>query len=368
MFQRTFRGLTWKRYGVFCLVVLVLALSESPAIRGLLAAASWRDYVLAVGRPWVYVLLTFTPVFLAVIAAGNLAPQHHVRALAIAVVAGQAAGTILWAVSVPRLYPEGFAVHYLTATPDAWTRFRFFAGNGLLFLGISAVATTFWYLLQRNLATGRALARERERAEEIEREQTEAHLAAMQAQIEPHFLFNTLASVRRLFETDARAGHAMLQHLVSYLTTSLPTLRESRSTLGREIELAVAYLNVQKYRMGARLSFAIDAPAALREVVVPPMMLATLVENAVIHGLAPLPAGGAIRISARAENGKLELEVADTGRGMQSVWGAGIGLSNIIARLQSQFGGAAGFNIANQPGGGTLATLTLPVPGPGAPA
>jgi LytS/YehU family sensor histidine kinase len=186
----------------------------------------------------------------------------------------------------------------------------------------------------------------------------------MQAQIEPHFLFNTLASVRRLYQTDPGSGRAMLQHLSRYLTASLPIFRESRSTLGRELALATAYLSVQKIRMEARLAFDVDVPEGLRSAVVPPMMLATLVENAVNHGLSPLPDGGHIRISAHTGSGKLVVEVTDNGCGLQETWGVGVGLANIRARLQSAFGEEAELRLSERPEGGVTAAIELPLASP----
>jgi LytS/YehU family sensor histidine kinase len=154
----------------------------------------------------------------------------------------------------------------------------------------------------------------------------------------------------------------MLRHLVSYLTASLPTLRAAHSTLGRELALATAYLNVQKIRMGARLGVEIDVPLALHEIEVPPMMLATLAENAIIHGLGPLPEGGRIRIVARAKDGRLTVQVADDGRGLQDAWGAGIGLANIRARLHSEFRDNANVTLASGPQRGVTATIDLPLP------
>ncbi|MEK7754987.1 MAG: histidine kinase, partial [Acidobacteriota bacterium] len=134
----------------------------------------------------------------------------------------------------------------------------------------------------------------------LARQLTEAKLAAMQAQIEPHFLFNTLASVRQLILTDPVAAAKMQADLIKYLRAAIPQMRESTSTLAREAELARAYLDILKVRMEHRLTWLIDIPPALGGVSFPPMMLPTLVENAIKHGLEPRIEGGEIRISAAA--------------------------------------------------------------------
>jgi sensor histidine kinase YesM len=134
----------------------------------------------------------------------------------------------------------------------------------------------------------------------------EARLLMLQAQIEPHFLFNTLATVRRLYQTDAAAAESMLDNLMRYLAVALPQMRANDSTLGREVALAEAYLGIQQIRMGSRLVVAIDVPGGLREARLPPMMLLTLAENSIKHGLNPLPEGGYIHISARVDGRDLD--------------------------------------------------------------
>ena len=228
-------------------------------------------------------------------------------------------------------------------------------------MAVSALATALYFFVKRDAESAEALHQESIAQEKSERESAEARMQVMQAQIEPHFLFNTLASVRRLYQTDRTAGRSMLQHLSRYLTSSLPRMRESRPTIERELALAIAYLNVQKIRMESRLTFAVDVPRALRGLVVPPMMIATLVENAVIHGLSPVPEGGRIRISASADSGKLILGVEDDGHGLQETWGGGVGLANIRARLASEFGGGAQLHLAQRSDGGVMATIELPL-------
>jgi signal transduction histidine kinase len=194
----------------------------------------------------------------------------------------------------------------------------------------------------------------------LERELAGARLALLQAQVEPHFIFNALANVRRLLRTDADAARTLLADLLRYLEEALPTLRGEMTTLGREAELVRAYLAVHQVRMGERLRFEIDIPVALADHPVPPMLLLTLVENALKHGLQPMVDGGKISISARAGDGRITIAVADTGRGMGSGSGHGTGLANVRARLKQTYGAGAGLALAVNEPQGVVATITLP--------
>ena len=194
----------------------------------------------------------------------------------------------------------------------------------------------------------------------LDREMAEARLQVLQAQIEPHFLFNTLANVRRLYQTDAARGRSMLDHLMRYLEVALPRMRDSRSTLAGEVTLIESYLEVQRIRMGRRLDFEIDVPVELRPLEVPPMMLLTLVENAIKHGLNPLPEGGSLRVQARREGELLCIDVADSGRGFHATSGGGTGLANIRARLATMHGDAASLTLAENYPRGVTSTLRLP--------
>jgi signal transduction histidine kinase len=189
----------------------------------------------------------------------------------------------------------------------------------------------------------------------------EARLQVLEAQIEPHFLFNTLAHVRRLYETNYADGARMLRNLKEYLAVALPQMREKASTLGREIDHVIAYLNIQQIRMGPRLRFAIDVPQALRDAAMPPLMLLTLAENAVKHGLSPSREGGRIDLRAVADGGYLRVDVADTGAGFSKSAGTGTGLANIRARLKASFGDAASLSLASNAPRGIVATITLPL-------
>jgi LytS/YehU family sensor histidine kinase len=166
--------------------------------------------------------------------------------------------------------------------------------------------------------------------------------------------------VRRLYQTDRAAAASMLDNLMRYLTVALPQMRIADSTLGRETALAEAYLNIQRIRMGRRLSFAIDVAPELAEAKLPAMMLLTLTENAIKHGLNPLLQGGFIRISARIEAQQLRVQVADSGQGFQRTAGGGTGLANIRARLAAVYGRAAQLSIARNNPRGVSATIALP--------
>ena len=218
----------------------------------------------------------------------------------------------------------------------------------------------------------RALAFAEEKEEEAQlsdmrRQMTEARLQALQAQVEPHFLYNTLANVQALTEVDPPAANQLVGHLIAYLRAALPKMRESTSTVGQEVERVRAYLNILKMRMGERLAFDIHVADDLLTLPFPPMMLPTLVENAIKHGLEPQREGGRIDVLVTREwrdgQDRLLLQVRDTGAGLseQGVQSSsGVGLSNLRERLRALYGDDARFTLeANEPCG-VLATIDIP--------
>lgn len=201
--------------------------------------------------------------------------------------------------------------------------------------------------------------------EALKRQLAEAQLQTLQAQVEPHFLFNTLASVDYLIETDPPRASAMQKNLIEYLRAALPQMRTQGSLLGREADLSRAYLEILKVRMEDRLQVAVEIPDGLRSAEFPPMMLQSLVENAIRHGVEPKPEGGEVRVGARVADGGLEVTVADSGVGLaagmpSATAGGGVGLANLRERLARLYGDAAAFSIEARPGGGTVATIRLP--------
>jgi len=217
-----------------------------------------------------------------------------------------------------------------------------------------------WTLRTRERGRLAALHERELDAAQQRRQMEEARLQALLAQIEPHFLFNTLANVRGLYRVEPATASAMLENLTRYLTIALPRMRESKSTFAREAMLAEAYLAIQQIRMGSRLSFSIDIPPDVEKAPIPAMMVLTLVENAIKHGLGPLPEGGRIAIRAVRTDDQLSLEVADTGRGFAQELGNGGGLANIRARLSSLYGASARLRLSINVPHGVTATITLP--------
>lgn len=196
--------------------------------------------------------------------------------------------------------------------------------------------------------------------ETLDAQMVQARLSALQAQIEPHFLFNTLANVKRLYETAPQRGREMLVSLIDYLRAALPSMRSSGSTMTREIELARAYLTILQMRMGERLRFTIDVDPALLAAEIPPLVLGTLIENAIKHGLSPLPEGGSIAIRAWRDGDDVRIEVRDTGRGFTGHGGSGVGLANIRSRLAALYGTRAALELAANTPHGVIAHVTLP--------
>ena len=197
--------------------------------------------------------------------------------------------------------------------------------------------------------------------EQLERTVLEARMEALQAQIEPHFLFNTLASIDQLILTDPPRASRMQQSLIRYLRSAMPQMREgSRPTLGQQVSLCSAFLEIMAVRMEGRLQPVVSVPEGLKSAVFPSMMLQTLVENAIKHGLEPKAEGGRLEIGAEIVDGQLAVHVRDTGMGFMPKAEVGVGLANIRERLKVLYNGRAELIISVPPEGGTCATIKLP--------
>jgi hypothetical protein len=188
-----------------------------------------------------------------------------------------------------------------------------------------------------------------------------ARLQLLRAQIEPHFLFNTLATVRTLARTDRAAAVGMIDHLMRYLSEALPKLRKEECSLAEEMQLIDAYLRIHQIRMGSRMSYELSIPEVLYERRIPSMMLLTLVENAVKHGINPAVDGGRISVSAHQEHGALVLRVSDSGQGMVATDGHGMGLANIRRRLTMLYGDDAVLSLSRPAARGVTASVSIPL-------
>jgi sensor histidine kinase YesM len=195
----------------------------------------------------------------------------------------------------------------------------------------------------------------------LERKLTEAQMATLQAQVEPHFLFNTLALIGQLIETDPAEAARIHAHLIDYLRATLPQMRAAGGgTLGKQVELSRAYLAIMQARMKERLAVKFDVPDFLGSAPFPPMMLLILIENAIKHGLEPQVEGGRIEVSARVVHATLHVDVRDNGAGFNVHADDGVGLANIRERLRLLFGKDGELAIEAPPAGGALVSIRIP--------
>ncbi len=236
---------------------------------------------------------------------------------------------------------------------------------GLLFGFLYAlIVALIAHLRNREYAALTANLEAEARQSALSRQLAESKLRLLQQQIEPHFLFNTLGSAQQLAEKSAPEAARLIADLIRFLRASTPAMRDDVATLQQEGSLVAAYLSIMQRRLGARLAFTVEIPAALGELIVPPGMLITLVENAIKHGIEPSPDGGSIRVAAQrhdADDGpRLILTVADTGRGLTESPGQGIGLANIRERLALLYPGCAALSLEQNVPRGFVARLDLP--------
>jgi signal transduction histidine kinase len=359
---RAMAGLTLRGLALVALVCLVNALRRRSMYRPGIdePIATWLASLVAMFGLSLVVAL---PVVVAVVATCNLVPVRSAwryPALAASIVASSLAGTALM-VAIEHAFVAPVGLVEAGALDPARSAVEFLKGYWLRYVLLAAFGAAIYLYARAADATG-AQARDAELdRERLGQQLQEARLQLLQAQIEPHFLFNTLAMLRRLYQTSPEVAQAMLESLMRYLGAALEHLRAGTTNLADELSLVEAYLAIHRRRMGDRLGFAIDVPDALRAAPLPPLMLLTLVENSVRHGLAPLPEGGFIGVSAAANGDTLRVQVADTGRGFVAPSGTGTGLANIRARLAALYGPSARLEIrANQPRG-VVATLVLPL-------
>ncbi len=228
---------------------------------------------------------------------------------------------------------------------------------GLFFGGIGSIT----YFLNRRITKLDAEVRQRQLNQmESEKRQMEAQLKMLQAQIEPHFLFNTLANVSGLIDSDPKLAKQLLERLNDWLRIALLRARSDHATLGDELDMLENYLQILKIRFGERLRWNIEVPEDARLCLFPPMLLQPLVENAVRHGIEPKIGGGEIVVRVALENALMRIEVSDSGVGLIGDEGSGAGLANVRARLVALFGNTGRLGPENNAHGGVTARMELP--------
>jgi len=239
--------------------------------------------------------------------------------------------------------------------------------SGFFVLSITGVLVASWMAMSALLrqrdeaARNQALAFRLERSE-LERKAIDARLRLLQAQVEPHFLFNTLANVRELVDSGSPQASHVLDTLITYLRAAVPRLHDTTTTIGQEVQLVRAYLELMQLRMPDRLQFSLDAEEAALGLRCPPTTLLTLVENAVRHGIDPSEQGGRVEVQVRLHDARCQVEVRDTGVGIREIapGGSGTGLSTLRERLQLEFGGDADVRLAALQPHGAVATIDFP--------
>lgn len=343
----------------FLVVAAVATLNATRRNVNDLVDNTWLEWIEGWTETWAESALIGLLILSAVTIALRRFPRRG-RAQYVAVAIAVAVSTLIAGVGALAWETQGtFQPDFRNTGPmsPTWAVVAFMLRYGLL-AALTAGAWLYFRGERENAATAHELEIEAARLEE---QAAESRLQVLEAQIEPHFLFNALATVRRLYGTDPGAGDRMLDNMMRYLSIALPQMRASDSTLGREVALVEAYLEIQRIRMGSRLAYRIEVPEALRRAALPPLMLPTLVENAIKHGVGPLPQGGAIVVRAHADATAIRVDVADNGRGFTASSGAGAGLANLRARLAARFGEQGELSLSPGHPSGLTVTIRLPL-------
>jgi len=283
--------------------------------------------------------------------AGNVRQSYMPREAAqvLAVIAGSVVGTIFAG------FVKGRDVSQMFTERLAGVAISMGLG-----IGFGCIIVAAMILREKHARDQARIAKAESERHQLEKNVLEAQLQLMQAQVEPHFLFNTLANVQHLVETDAKSATNVLESLIQYLRAALPQMREGATNLGREADMARAFLEIHRVRMGSRLDFAIEIPEDLKCRAFPPMMLISLVENAIKHGVDPCCEKGVVTISAAENDGKLRVSVADTGEGVKPKEGGGVGLTNIRERLKALYGSSARLVMEENAPRGVVASIEVP--------
>ena len=266
-----------------------------------------------------------------------------------------------------------FGIPFGNALLNGKSPMRFYQYNATLavLLAFAGIMAMFMVLVlaagERRMRREAQAARQQEQIAAAGRLVAEARLRALQAQIEPHFLYNTLANVVSLIDGHPAKARRMLERFIDYLRASLSASRAEHATLGSECDLAGAYLDVLGVRLEERLRWRIALDPGVRALPMAPMLLQPLVENAIMHGIEPKLEGGEIAVRARVDGDTLVVEVCDSGLGLRATTprpGGGVGLSNLRERLRQLYGGTAQLQLIENPAGGVTSRLLLTLTAP----
>jgi sensor histidine kinase YesM len=222
------------------------------------------------------------------------------------------------------------------------------------------VLSTIWRRRNQELEAQQNIAQEKERAKAAQLSAVQANLRALQAQIEPHFLFNTLSNVLSLIDTQPDLAKSMLEKFTFYLRSSLDATRTEQTSFAQEFLLMEQFLDILKVRMGERLRVKIALSDELRLCQLPPMLLQPMIENAIQHGIEPKVEGGEIELTAHRDNERALIRISDTGIGFRNPRAAGLGLKNVRERIARIYDGKGSLRIEENPNGGTCVTIELP--------
>ena len=253
---------------------------------------------------------------------------------------------------IPGLFRTGL-------TQTVWT--LSLHANNLLnntLVAAAVVGTMYWW--RRERAIRRELHRARMGLLALRADCAEAELLRLRTQIEPHFLFNTIATIVQMYQTDRAAAGRTLARLIDYMSAARAHMQRRETLLDEELALTEGYLEIQRLRMGARLRYEIEVSPELHGNRIPPAALLTLVENAIKHGLSPRPGGGLLRVAAHRDGVWVALTVSDNGVGFRATSGRGLGLANLRARILGLYGGEASLRLTGAEEGGVMATMRLP--------
>ena len=350
LFAPSQEGLATPSTWTICLCAAVVAVLKSTEF--LAQPFVWENWSLGdVMVGWVEIardqLIVAATLSVALIAVLRLHLSLRLQALfvACAIVAGALAGEGSLMIIDPQAAASG---------PNA------LVGRAIRWVAIGGIASLAYFYWRRDIAAAAGLRQAERRQAQAQKTAAAAKLTALRRQIEPHFLFNTFATIRQLYQTGPVGGGRLLSHLLTFMRATLLSSEDTYSTLGREVDLAHAYLQVFSERMSGRLVVRVEVADELRDLAFPPLTLATLVENAIKHGISPSPEGGSVIIRAIQDADRLSVEVADTGVGFTGESGSGTGLANVRARLIALYGPTAACRIMSNEPHGVVASLHIP--------